>query len=143
MSLSDYFPAKEVVAFQGGQFEVRGLTLDDLAILLRDHLTDLDAVISIIGSDIKHETGVALMAQHGVKLIREAPGVAAMAIAIACDEPDAVDNARKLTMPVQLRALEAIYRLSFDEEDGPKKVLSGLMSLLSGTANLKKTDTRT
>lgn len=144
MSLSDYSPEKAVVVFKGGQFEVRGITLDDLAILLRDHMDDLDALVNILGnamkSGISQDTAVALATQHALALVREAPGLVARAIAQQADEPDLVENARRLPMHVQVSALEDIARLTFEEAGGPKKFFERLMKYLPGLTSLTRTD---
>lgn len=144
MSLSDYSPEKAVVVFKGGQFEVRGITLDDLAILLRDHLDDLDAIVNILGTSMKNgvsqDTMVAVATQHALALVREAPGLVARTIAQQSDEPDAVENARKLPPSVQVDALEAIARLTFEEAGGPKKFFERLMKYLPSLTSRARTD---
>lgn len=132
MALVDYQPERSTVSFKGGEFSVRGLALDDIALLMRHHLRDINALVDIFGKDVTDEVAVAAVAQHAIALIREAPGLVANMISLASDEPDSVDAARRLLMPTQVRALEEIARLTFDEAGGPKKFIESLMVLLRG-----------
>lgn len=132
MALSDYVPARSVVSFKGGEFSVRGLALDDIAVLMRNHLSDINALVDVFGKDVTDEAAIGAVAQHAIALIREAPGLVANLIALASDEPDSVDHARRLLMPVQVRAIEEIAKLTFEEAGGPKKFFESLMVLLRG-----------
>lgn len=132
MALADYTPPRLAVPFKGGEFSVRGLALDDLALLMRNHYSDINALVDVFAKDTTEEQPVAAITKHAVALIKEAPGLVANLIAIACDEPDAVDNARKLMMPVQVRAIETIAKLTFEEAGGPKKFMESLANLLRG-----------
>lgn len=129
MSISDYTPPTATVEFKGGSFDVRGLALDDVAQLVRNHLPDLDAMISLFQSTTNPDQAAAEMMHHAVKLMQEAPGLAANMIALAGDQPDEVDNVRRMPMPVQLRAIEAIGRLTFEEAGGPKNFFASLKNL--------------
>lgn len=143
MSLSNYQAPKLVVSFKGGQFEVRGITLDDLAILLKNHLNDIENLVDMFQKEPDHEAAVASLLKHSITLIREAPGLVANLIALASDEPDAVDNARSLSMPIQVKAIQSIAQLSFEEAGGPKKFVESLWMLLKGMPSLTKTDSLT
>lgn len=133
MSLSDYRAPKAVVPFKGGQFEVRGITFDDLAILMRNHLDDVDALVKIFNRPgITAENAVPAILQNCVGIVREAPGLAAQLIAMASDEPDNVDGARKLGMATQVDAVRKIADLTFEEAGGPKKFLESLFQLMQG-----------
>ncbi len=132
MSLADFQPARETVAFKGGEFSVRGLALDDVAVLMRHHMSDIDALVNAFASDTTPEMASTVVVQHAITLIKEAPGLVANLIALASDEPDSVDNARRLGIAVQVRAIEAIAKLTFDEAGGPKKFVESLVNLLRG-----------
>lgn len=134
MSLADYSPQREEVKFTGGSFIVRGLSLDDIAILMQNHAQDLDKLIGIYASGIKGDAAVAAFAQYTIALAKEAPGLVGNLIALASDEPDAVDQARALSMPTQVIALKAIGRLTFAEAGGPKKLFESLSELVKMVA---------
>lgn len=133
MSLADFQPARESVTFNGGEFSVRGLALDDVTVLMRHHMSDVDKLVEAFSSnDSTPEYAAKIAAQHIVTLVKEAPGLVANLIALASDEPDSVENARRLGIAVQIRALETIAKLTFDEAGGPKKFVESLVALLRG-----------
>lgn len=132
MSLSDYTVPTAVVELKGGQVTVRGLSLDDLAILLRNHMADLDKLIEIFSQPVRREIAVGAMVQHAVPLIREAPGFAANLIALACDEPDEVDKARSLPLAAKTKLLTKIAELTFEEAGGAGKFFENLFPVING-----------
>ena len=129
MGLADYQPARQTVEFKGGSVSVRGLSLDDLTVLLKHHLQDLDNLMEIYQRDVKDELAIAAAVQYGVSLAREAPGLVAHVISLACDEPDKVDRARILPLPIQVELLKAIGSLTFEEVGGAKKFFESLQTL--------------
>lgn len=132
MSLADFTPARETVEFKGGSFDVRGLSLDDVSILMRSHLPDVEAIIDLLAKgNAGAEFEVSAVLEHAITLVKEAPGLVANLIALACDEPDEVDKARALSLPVQVRAIETICKVTFDEAGGPKKFVESLVHLLA------------
>lgn len=144
MSLSDYTPERAEVVFKGGSFSVRGLALDDVTGLMKSFGSDLESMIGIYINGVNNDQSVAMMAQYAIALAKEAPGFVANVIARASDEPDAVDNARGLSMPTQVAALKEIGRLTFEEAGGPKKFFESLSGLLTMVApSVKKTGSLT
>jgi hypothetical protein len=144
MPLADYSPQREEVAFTGGSFIVRGLSLDDISLLMQNHAQDLDKLIAIYSAGIKGDAAVAAFAQYTIALAKEAPGLVGNLIAIASDEPDVVDKARALSMPTQVAALKVIGRLTFAEAGGPKKLFESLSELVRMVApNQTMTGSRT
>lgn len=129
MALVDYQPTRVTIDFKDGSFQVRGLGLVDLGVLLKDHLDDLDALIALYEKDVREDVQAAATAQYAVSLVREAPGLVANVIALASDEPDSVDQARSLSMPLQVKALSEIGRLTFEESGGPKNFFESLKKL--------------
>ena len=129
MGLADYQPARQKVEFKGGSVSVRGLSLDDVTVLLKHHLADLDNLMEIYQRDVKDEMAIAAAVQYGVSLAREAPGLVAHVIALACDEPEKVDQARMMPLPVQVELLKAIGTLTFEEVGGAKKFFESLQTL--------------
>lgn len=132
MSIHDYKPATAEVEFKGGTLSVRGLALDDVAVLMRSHLHDLDKLIDIYRNKVDDSAAIASAAQYMIALGREAPGLVANIIALACDDGDNVPAYRKLSMPVMVRATDTIIRLTFEEAGGPKKFAESLMEIFRG-----------
>lgn len=134
MSLADYQPLRSVVTFGGGELSVRGLSLDDVAVLMNQHLVDLEKLFDLYDGSVREDVKVLATAQFAIGLTREAPALVANVIALACDEPGAVANARKLPMPVQVEAIKAIATLTFAEAGGAKNFLSSLSNLIAAVA---------
>lgn len=140
MSLADYQPARTTVPFKGGSFDVRGLSADDLGVLLKHHLPDLDRLFELYAEGVDERLAVFGTAQYAMKLVQDAPGLTAHVIALATDEDEVVDKARRLPIPVQVEALKAIVHLTFDEAGGPKNFFESMKNLVMAT-NLPNTTT--
>lgn len=132
MALADYVVERKAVPFKGGSFDVRGLSLDDVTVLMREHLSDLDQIFELYASTTSQEVLVGETARYAIKLVQEAPGLVANVIALASDEPHQADRARTLSIPVQVDALEKIFLLTFEEAGGAKKFFESLGRLLTG-----------
>jgi len=132
MALADYVVERKAVPFKGGSFDVRGLSLDDVTVLMREHLSDLDQVFELYASSASQEALVGETARYAIKLVQEAPGLVSNVIALASDEPGSAATARSLSIPVQVDALEKIFMLTFEEAGGAKKFFESLSRLLTG-----------
>ena len=135
MSLADYEPERLAVVSKGRElFKVRGLSLDDLTVLMRSHGADIESMIAIYDKGVRDDAAVAAMTQYAIALVKEAPGLVANAIALASDEPDEVDRARTLGIAQQIDAVKAIGKLTFEEAGGPKKLFESLIGLFRNVA---------
>jgi hypothetical protein len=145
MGLADYTPLTRSVAFRrGGSVEVRGLSLDDIAVLMNLYLKDIDALFGLYDESRAADERVAEMARFAVVLVREAPALVGHAIALAADEPDQIDKARKMPLPVQVEVVKSILELTFEEAGGARKFFESLGSLLQTLVPaMKKTDSPT
>lgn len=143
MSIHDYQPPTAVVEFKGGSLQVRGLALDDVAVLVRSHLIDLDKLIDIYQNKVSDAAAIASFAQYAIALAKECPGLVANIVALACDDGDNVDMYRqKLSMPIMVRCIEQVIKLTFEEAGGPKKFAESLMQIFRGM-RAPGTDSRT
>jgi hypothetical protein len=131
MALSDYQPERRAYVLAGGGFEVSGLTPAHLATLVRTHLSDLEALFTLIkcGADISEGDGLQLAAD----LLTQAPGFCANIIALASGEPESGPIVETLPFPVQVDALVAIGDLTFKEVGGVKKFVEKITILLQQT----------
>lgn len=141
MSLKSVTVPTKTVHIPGSDssFEVRGLSFSDITILysafegpmtaLFDKFAGLEDVGKLSVSDPN-------MNMIGETIIKDAPHLAAAAIAQAADEPDEVEKVLKLPFPVQLEALKIIGALTFATEGGLKKVIETVTSLAIGTRDL-------
>lgn len=134
MSLSDYKPDSREIKIGGTTFRVEGLSLDHVAVLIRAHLPDLEALFDII----QHSEKINPQSIQAVvtSIISQAPGFAANVIALAAGEGDATETAAKLPFTKQIEALIAIGELTFTEVGSVKKALEAVTSLL-GTMNMR------
>lgn len=135
MALSDFIPESRPVVVNGkALFNVAGLSLDSLAVLVRTHLPDLEAVFDIVMVDGAADTSFQ---EHLIRvasgLAVQAPGLVANIIAQASGEPltpALIETARRLPFPVQVDAMTSIGSLTFDEAGGVKKAIESLLMLL-------------
>jgi len=126
MPLADYQPERVRIDHRGKPLtEVRGLNLEDISVLVRSHLTELQVLYARFQN-------TALDTEALIQIISEAPGIAARVIALAADEPSqAVISARRLSMPLQIKILAEIIRLTFEDVGGPKAFVA-LVGQLAG-----------
>lgn len=136
MALSDYKPESREIVIGGNSFHVEGLSLDHVAVLIRAHLPDLEALFELF----QHAEKITPQSIQAVvtSIVSQAPGFAANVIALASGEADATANAAKLPFAKQIEALSAIGELTFTEVGGVKKALESVAGLL-GQMNLTKT----
>ncbi len=138
MGLADYVVVKRPVMYRGKMLvEVRGLNFEDVSVLVRNHLADLNTVFSAFADSGKSLPALDI---EGLifSLVTNAPDTAAKAIAIACDEPFETDKARSLVLPLQMKILIEVVRLTFEDFGGPL-VLIGLVRqhVLASLAGLR------
>lgn len=135
MALSDFTPETIEIKSKRVSFEVRGLSMIDLSSLLRVHYDDLENLFRLYEEEgDKPEFSNVAMARYATKLISDAPGLVSHIIALAADEPQMVDQAKRLPMMVQLDALKAIGKLTFEEVGGVKKLVEMLRGLVKEVA---------
>jgi hypothetical protein len=128
MGLSNYKPESHQVVLQGGSFQVEGLSLEDVSVLVREHLPDLEGLFDIFQkANVSASTDLVPVVQS---LVSQAPGFAANLIAIASREPDAAANAAKIPFPKQVEIILAIGDLTFKETGGIKKSWELVAALL-------------
>lgn len=131
MPLAGYKPATREVPLAGGNsFHVRGLSLNDISVLVREHFPDLDALTGLF--DGFDTLTVDQFEPLALSLVSQAPGFVANAIAVAAGEGTAAD-AEQLPGPTQVKALLEIGDLTFIDVGGPKKAWEMIAGLLTRT----------
>lgn len=128
MALSNYTPESHEVVLKGGSFKVEGLSLEHVAVLVREHLPDLDALFSLFQNSGNVDS--TQFEDIAKAIITQAPGFAANLIAVASNEPESAPNAAKLPFPVQLEVIMKIGDMTFSEVGGVKKSLELITALL-------------
>ena len=128
MSLRDLVDRKSVIKDEksGVEFEVRGLSLEDLVLLLENHK---DALVRIFGGT----TSGGSQATDFESLVKEFPQFIAAAIAYAADEHDIEEMVVRLPVGIQIRAIQEIWELSSLDVETVGKLAQ---SLLEGVSRL-------
>jgi hypothetical protein len=147
MGLAAYQAARrEFFSGTPGAFSVQGLSLEGIAILVREHLSEMEPLVDLfINGEKAKLTSVADKDFTPVvqALVSQAPGFAANVIAVAAGEPDAVGVAATIPGPLQIEILVAIGELTFSEVGGVKKSWETVASLLSMVKKSPKKITKT
>lgn len=134
MALADYQPLTRKVTLRNGDLSLRGLGLDDVAVLMNEHLPDIDSIVSLYDDNMDSGSRVAATAQFALILTRQAPALVATIIARAADEPDQVDKARSMGIAAQVECLKAVLEMTFEEAGGFRKFVENLTMILQGMA---------
>jgi hypothetical protein len=122
MSLRDLVDRKATIQVTDEiSFEVRGLSLEDVVLLMENHK---DALISIFGKP----DGADFQ-----ELLRRFPNFIAAAIAYAADEHELEKEVQKMPIGVQLRAMQEVWELSSLDVETLGKLAT---NLLAGVAEL-------
>lgn len=138
MSLAAFQPKREPISVDpNGEplFSVRALGLTDIASLIEVHLHDLDQLFSriAVGGDVfAPDVGDSII----YTLVEDAPIIVAQIIALAADEPAAIEAAGKLPAPVQLDTLIKVFNLTFTDYGGPKKFIETVMMIYAKRATI-------
>lgn len=133
MPISDYKPQIASIEFPGGSFEVRGISLDDMAAVIDVHSTAVDLIREkmlqhqIVSPD---QITPELAADVVVSVIRECPSLAAQVISLAADEREAYGIVMKMPITLQMQALRAIGELTFRDLATAKKFVADVRSLI-------------
>lgn len=128
--LSEYQTARTAVPLNRKDVMLRGLNLDDFAILLQNHL---EAVTKVVENYQRHKDSVFSSSNLQSFLIgsaQEFPGLVSEVISIAADEPEAA----KVKLPVgfQMSAISAISKLTLEEAGGLGNLFASLAALGKG-----------
>jgi hypothetical protein len=133
------FP-KETVLCAGGSFDVRGLSLSDITVLVgfhKERLTELFDQFAIKDANGLKQLSPDASLDFGATALTAAPLLVAHVIAMAEERPHgqdpAISVALKLPVDVQIDAIEKILKLTFSTEGGPKKVLETVVRAVVGT----------
>ncbi len=147
MGLPSYSPATEQIDLPNGEsFVVRGLSLEDITVLLRTHYDTAAALFDkYVGEAAQTAADAALpeadfglgdMRSVVLDALQAAPGMIADVIARAADAPDDAPHVRRFPLGVQVAAVEAVIRLTLEAEGGMGKLIETVNKLTSSLAGL-------
>lgn len=132
MDIGSYKAPRREVPLAGGQsFQVKGLTLTDVSVLVETHFDDLDAIIEMFTNE-KVNLSVDNLKSLATSVVSQAPGLAANLIALGAGAKDAAPNIQsEFPVGTQIKALMDIGDLTFAEVGGIKKGLEQVVALLA------------
>ena len=131
MPLAGYTPdTREVAIGRDVTIHIRGLSLSSVAVLIREHFPDLDAILDLIQSNGSFD--ISEMQPLAVAVVSQAPGLAANVIALAAGEGTARD-AERIPGPTQITLLLQIAELTFAGVGGGGKAWETIAALLKTT----------
>jgi hypothetical protein len=128
MSLSNYKAPSHTFETNGGSFDVKGLSLSDVSILVNEHLPDMEAVFDLFSNSLSLND--LQMRAVASSIVATAPGLAANIIAIAAGEYSAAPTAATLPAPLQINIIQKVGDLTFSEVGGVKKGMQAVVGLL-------------
>lgn len=141
MSLATYVVERTTIPLKppNKDISIRGLNIVDLTAIIGDHLTDVEALYSIYQAMKVSIYSQNTLNRFIVEMLKSAPHLVAEVISRAADEPapEAIQNAQKLPLPVQVACLNAVVRLTFEEVGGLKNLLATLGLILNGMLSEK------
>lgn len=129
--LKDCVITRRKITFEGGEFELRGVSLPDISNAIMEHREAVDRVADILRSRTE-ANDAASMIDIMIDVIRESPYLAAFLICSCADEPDAYSAAFHLPLAVQVEALRAIGDMTFQDAEALKKLIADAKGLLAG-----------
>lgn len=127
MALAEYTPERVEIK-QGDRVicSVRGLGTDDVSVLVRAHLDALNELFAL-SQRVDNQFGSTAFF---MQVVTAAPQIAMDVIALAADEPGYPADARKLPMGLQIKILQEVVRLTFEDIGGPKAVVGLVLSMV-------------
>ena len=138
MPLMNYVPKTETINLPGGEsFNVRAISLSDVSILVDVHEFSITLIADKIRSRQEMFSGDEEMVHTATvdiitELVREAPVLVGNLIAICADERNAMEQAAKLPITVQIEAMTKIAGLTFTDLASIKKLSADVMRLVRG-----------
>ncbi len=141
MGLRDIKIPEATIQTPGGEFAVRGLSLDDISWLVERHESLVNQIFDTLGqADTGADGEVATqdLKQMAGPLLTQMPDVCSALIAAAADEPtqDGVTQAGRLPFACQVDALENVLVLTLEASGGVKKLAETVIRMMQGVTSL-------
>lgn len=131
MGLAGYKTARETIPLpDGSNFQVRGLDVEDLGVLISNHLEPISHAAALYAKHKESAFSTANLSGLIGILATQFPGLVREVIALAADEPEA-KNVR-LGLAVETAALGAIVKLTVEDAGGLGNLFGQLAALLKG-----------
>ncbi len=131
MAWTDYRAPTARIPLGGDAYgEVRGLNIEDISMLLTNHLEPLSKAVQLYADSQTDIFTSRSMQQFMVQAVSHFPVLVTEVISLAADTPDLAT--KKLALGVQLSALNEITRLTLDEVGGLGNLSGVLHNLTAG-----------
>lgn len=127
MSFKLVIPYKKVMLGEQA-VEFRGLSFDDITLLLQDYAEDVEKVFALL-SDEKDAADIDASAM-GERMLKEVPALVGKALAVAMDDTDAEAEMKKAPLGFLLMAAEVVFELTTEPAGGAKKFFERLAALM-------------
>lgn len=113
---------------------LRGLSFDDFTKMFTQYGKTTDDIFQFLESVKSDDKSDFDAKAFGADLIAKAPKAVASLIALAADMPDREASVARMPLPVQIRALEVIYRLTIEEAGGLADFLDLVLRIAKGVS---------
>lgn len=132
MAILDFEVAEKRIETRRGTFVVRGMNVEDLTYLTTHYFEDMVKALETHGLSLSETTldNRESLAELFLLLVRDFPGLVAEMISRAAEEPDKLDQIRRIAFPVQLQLLHAITELTIEDAGGLGNLWAALRTLL-------------
>lgn len=133
MPLANTVIRKRKIEFDGGDVEIRAISLQDVSILLDAHQFTIDRIATMLASrgDLDMNN-TQVIVDTVMEAVRESPLLVANLIALCADESELQGIAAQLPLPVQVEILQGIADQTFKDEAAVKNFAAGVMRLIRG-----------
>lgn len=141
MAISDIVIPTKTITAGAASFEVRGLSVNDLMLVMTEYGPQMSLVFDRLRQgDVEGDNIKEII----INLCREFPDMLAALVCLAADEydPESVAKMKKVPVGITAEAAEEIFTLTFASEAELKKFIESLtrgLSLVSGTLNTATT----
>ncbi len=138
--MTDFHISTETIEWgpRPNRITVRGLSFEDFTVMFTTFGKETDQIFKFIESANSGEAADFDSTAFGKDLIFKAPKAVASLIALAADMPDRATEVARMPLPVQVKAMEAIYRMTIEEAGG----LSDFLALVRRIAKSVSQTTR-
>lgn len=124
---------------EGNGITIRALNLDDCTTLVSNHLGEIAMALELYEAHRADLFKEASLDKFVLAMISVVPSMAGELIAVAADEPELADIARKLAVGTQLHAITEISRLTLEDSGGIKNLFAALANVLPVLPQIART----
>ena len=136
MSLKNFEIARKEVSYRGQALQVRGFSLNDISMCMRDYLPELAKLFDMYSVEEQRDNALQESAKFAITIVRESPLLVARMITMAADDDsdESFDIALKLPITFQVEVLRVVFELTFEEAGGAKKFIDSLVATVQAQA---------